>query len=300
MSLQRAKHQADPVVVRPLWPSLNHSTPNSVTPIPLMYTTAAYRECSDEAFMAEGPNALWLPLIRVVAGARLLREPLCTLVNPGALVPSALFSFGRFPKYTLPAHLFSELAFHKWSARHDEDEMYSSNLTSSTDVDLAKVSHWPVRRKGRNHVMIFMPWMQMGGSEKCMLDVAQPSPSTLSSPFLITVVIFIAAAVSVAVVIVITVAIAIDVIIAVSIAVFIATAVAMSISIVIAIAIEITIAIFKDIDIDVAISIFRTATPDLLRAHLHALLPLYPRSAPSAHAWLKLQSIRHLLPQSTQ
>lgn len=172
-SLQRAEREADPVVARPIWPILDPSTANPVIPIPLMYVTSAFRECATESYIAEDPHAHWLALIRVVANARLLREPLCTLANTENQASPPLFSFGRFSKQSIPPHLFSELAFHKWSARHDEEEMYSSNLKSSFDVDMTEIAHWPVRKKGKNHIMLIMPWMQMGGSEKCMLDIAE-------------------------------------------------------------------------------------------------------------------------------
>lgn len=176
-SLKRAEREADPLVTHPIWPPKNHSVSYPVIPIPIVFTTLVYRAYAADSYSAKGTNCDWLPLIRITADARYFREPLCTIVNtasyssvPPPAIP--LFSFERFSNDALPAHLFSELGFQTHSARLDEDEMYTSPRTTGSTVDLDPIPFWPLRKKGKRHIMLVLPWMQMGGSEKCMLDIA--------------------------------------------------------------------------------------------------------------------------------
>lgn len=170
-SLQEAKKKDDPFEIHPVWPNVNLSVPAPVVPIPLIYATSAYRNFTFDSYSEDSPSFAWRPLIRLAASARLIREPLWTPVDTGTAGPP-LLSFGRFATDDLPAHLYSELTFHKWSARQDENEMYTSPASSSANIDLNPIPFWPVLKRGKRQIMLILPWMQMGGSEKCMLDIA--------------------------------------------------------------------------------------------------------------------------------
>lgn len=171
-SLQDAEKEVNPLLIRPVVPPVNHTHPVSIAPLPCMWRTSVYVSHTEDSYGSGWSNEQWFPLIRIIAQSRMLREPLFTRVDVGS--PSLpLFSFSRFERDLLPPHLFSELAYQKWAARHDEDEMYVSNDVPDAKVDLSRIEHWPVRNDSKHLLMIVMPWMQMGGSEKSMLDIAQ-------------------------------------------------------------------------------------------------------------------------------
>lgn len=171
-SLVQAEEVADPLVIHPIWPELNHTSTTPVIPVPIIYVTSTYRTYTADSYSVKTSNSDWLPLVRITADARLIREPLCTIVDTGSLFPP-IFSFARLNRNMLPAHLFSELAYYRWSARQDESTMYVGPKATMSNVDLAPIPFWPVRQKGKQHIMLVLPWMQMGGSEKCMLDIAE-------------------------------------------------------------------------------------------------------------------------------
>lgn len=176
-SLEAAERATDPLLVRRDIPSLSSSQKHAVAPLPLFYETQYFQDTVTSTLGGSGPLADWIPLIRIVSNARMLRDPLHTVVNTGTPQSSSAFSLARFPSDLLPPHLFSELAFYKWTARQDRSQMYAGldrSIGHTTDpiLDLSPIPHWPVRTASKSHVMIIQPWMQMGGSEKCMIDVS--------------------------------------------------------------------------------------------------------------------------------
>lgn len=173
-SLEKAERGADPLLIHPVWPEANYSLSETVVPVPMLYATAAYRTYTVDSYSMESPNVGWLPfipLIRIASDARMIREPLYSFVHAG-IKNYPIFSLARLGKSALPANLYSEYAYYRWSARQDEGEMYKSSTPDAMNMDLEPISFWPVRAKKSQHIMLVLPWMQMGGSEKCMLDVA--------------------------------------------------------------------------------------------------------------------------------
>lgn len=170
-SLQQAEIHSDPLLIRAAWPQYNDTLTTPIVPLPLLYASSTYRVHTADSYSDNSSNANWLPFIRIVGEARMLREPLYTPSSAVMTFSTPIFSFGRFPRDALMPHLFSELAYIKWSARQDENDIYSSAIPSINNVDTNTIPHWPVRVKGKPHAMLVLPWLQMGGSEKCMLDI---------------------------------------------------------------------------------------------------------------------------------
>lgn len=160
-SLLRANEASSDFEIRSITPSPNRA----LHPLPLLVNSS-----SIPASTPSDPIAYFIGL---VSHARVLKETLFTSLAEG---PEGL-SFAGVDKDRLPPFLWSELAFHKWAAQKDEDDVYNDNLytwkgNEGPDMDLRAV---PFPRRSENEpVMVFLvlPWMQMGGSEKCMLDIA--------------------------------------------------------------------------------------------------------------------------------
>lgn len=175
-SLADAMDKKDPLMILRERPFANHSLAESVTPIPLFYSIPEYRKAISESFQTKTTYSEWAPLVDTVSRSRLLRDAVYTRISDGDVL-----SFSRFEAapYVLPAHLFSELAYYKWSARNEELETYENPLYSpfsndEAQLDISAISHWPLGEQKEPHrVFLVMPWMQMGGSEKCMLDIAE-------------------------------------------------------------------------------------------------------------------------------
>lgn len=142
-------------------------------------------------------------------------------------VPILAFHPNILTKDDLPPFLWSEYAFYKWSARQEYDESYRNKLESQDEKNTFDI--WPmpfrnIRKPGQKdydyamktlssmltrsnlyidqqdeikmvsrskpHVFFVMPWIQMGGSEKCVLDIAErmiqlqwPVTFVLTMPF---------------------------------------------------------------------------------------------------------------------
>lgn len=168
-SLDAAKQSSDPMDVRRVQPNNN-----PLSPLPFLYNVTAYRNAVDSTLNLR--HEAWEPFVRTVAQSRLLKEPLYTRVGAADILSFAALH-SQEQRDLLPAHVYSELAFYRWSSRQDEDDMYANELlspfTGPQRVYMSSIPHWPLESRGdKHHMMFIMPWMQMGGSEKCMLDIA--------------------------------------------------------------------------------------------------------------------------------
>eukprot|EP00178_Gracilaria_changii_P014368 TRINITY_DN40538_c0_g1_i1.p1 TRINITY_DN40538_c0_g1~~TRINITY_DN40538_c0_g1_i1.p1 ORF type:complete len:1191 (-),score=251.15 TRINITY_DN40538_c0_g1_i1:2868-6407(-) len=185
-SLRDAALNGDPMRVNA---SLPHSSPLSrqpVAPLPLLFRADVYA-----SFLKEQPHIAddfprrdhYQPLVRLLHEGRVYREPLYTVVREPSeshvtlnYKPLLAFERAHFSHDDLPQHLWSEHAFYKWSARQEEHDMYDNALESVAQKNA--FDFWPMPYRAvrsmsdKPRVMFIMPWMQMGGSEKCMLDVA--------------------------------------------------------------------------------------------------------------------------------
>lgn len=160
-SLEMEDDAADALAVRTITPD-----ETAVRPLPMLFNGSA---------LASGRGGeSWRMLVDVVSRARVLREALYTNLAEGE---GEAVSFGRFERDELPPHLWSNLAFEKFAAQRDEDEVYKDRLFSLEQregplLDLTPVP-FPARKGKGTSVFLVLPWMQMGGSEKCMLDIAE-------------------------------------------------------------------------------------------------------------------------------
>lgn len=170
-SLELAVAKSDPLLIRAAWPQRNETDTLPVAPLPLLFNSSTYRTHVVNSYSDNGSISNWLPFIHIVSEARVFREPLYTAVQLETFSPEPIFSMSRFQRDALPPNLYSELAFFRWSAQRDEDDIYTSSIPSYKTVEIDETPHWPVRVKGKPHIMLVMPWFQLGGSEKCMLDI---------------------------------------------------------------------------------------------------------------------------------
>lgn len=123
-------------------------------------------------------NEMWAPFLHVLARGRVVREALFTALphshaQPRPLAALSLDRFAERKADFLPAHLFSELAAMRWAARKDEDEMYAQRFEGGKHLDVAPLPFPGLERRKEVSAFLVLPWMQMGGSEKCMLDIAR-------------------------------------------------------------------------------------------------------------------------------
>lgn len=170
-SLRLSEVKADPLLIRASWPRRNDTDFTPVSPLPLLFNSSTYRIHTTDSYSDNTSFANWIPFIRTISEARMLREPLYTPTELKTSSPTPLLSLARLSRNVLPPHLFSEFSFFRWSAQRDEDDIYSSPIPSFDTVEMSEIPHWPVRDKGKQHIMLVLPWLQMGGSEKCMLDI---------------------------------------------------------------------------------------------------------------------------------
>lgn len=160
-SLGRESDTKDALAVRKITPD-----ETALRPLPMLF--------NGSAIAAVRGGEMWREFVDVVSRARVLREALYTSLAEG---DDGGVSFGRFERDELPAHLWSDLAFEKFAAQRDEDEVYQDRLFSwgqreGPVMDLSPVP-FPARKGEGTSIFLVLPWMQMGGSEKCMLDIAE-------------------------------------------------------------------------------------------------------------------------------
>lgn len=142
-----------------------------VRALPIMITLAGYRESLGQGFRSgAGP---WSPFIDILSNGRFLRMALYTDVGAEGEVMSLNF----VDKQDLPQHLYSELASQKWAAQLDENEIYKDKMLQWSErkeplLDIEPIPFQPVTGR-QTRVFLVLPWMQLGGSEKCMLDIAE-------------------------------------------------------------------------------------------------------------------------------
>lgn len=187
-SLKAAVLSSDPMNVNVSYPPTDPSGSGPVTTLPLMFKEGTYK--------VEGGNSIgkdireyWDALAAVMRDARLLRQALYTDLDYSKITPSSerllASSPGRmlslhsksFEEDDLPAHLWSDTAFYKYSARVEEEEVYANPLDSDdlkSGFDMWGMPFRSIAKKDdKPHVFFLMPWIQMGGSEKCVLDIAE-------------------------------------------------------------------------------------------------------------------------------
>eukprot|EP00178_Gracilaria_changii_P007988 TRINITY_DN2472_c0_g1_i1.p1 TRINITY_DN2472_c0_g1~~TRINITY_DN2472_c0_g1_i1.p1 ORF type:complete len:1125 (-),score=137.47 TRINITY_DN2472_c0_g1_i1:208-3582(-) len=173
-SLLNSYHLQDPLLVRRILPRNTTLETQTIIPFPLFYSISSYQRAVTQSYHESSSFSQWAPLVSVLSQSSLLREALFTRTRKHAAL-----SLDLFPKSSilLPAHLHSELAFYKWSARHEESDMYRYDvfdMSNSFDtLDLSSIPFWPIENRKAHHIMFMLPWMQMGGSEKCILDIAE-------------------------------------------------------------------------------------------------------------------------------
>lgn len=165
-SLHREKSTDDPLAVRTV---VARNEP--VKPLPMMLSVAAYREALVNGFRTGG--GAWVPFTEILSKGRLIRKALYT--DLGGEVEA--MSLEGVDKGQLPQHLFSEIASQRWAAQLDEDEMYADRLNHRVEredplLDLSSID-FPKVVGAETRIFLVLPWMQMGGSEKCMLDIAE-------------------------------------------------------------------------------------------------------------------------------
>lgn len=165
-SLRRERDTEDPLAVRTVV-----AGDEPVKPFPMMFSVAAYREAITKGFRTGG--GAWAPFLEILSKGRVIRRALYTDLE-GELEPMTLKGID---KVQLPQHLFSEIANQKWAAQLDENEMYADRLSQGAEregplLDLSSIE-FPKVVGLETRVFLVLPWMQMGGSEKCMLDIAE-------------------------------------------------------------------------------------------------------------------------------
>lgn len=189
-SLRRAIVTADPTQANVSLPNRNVNDDSPVHTLPLMVADGQFSLHSPPKSVF--PEELWGMLARVMSSARVVRTPLYTLVDstdesrregdtdPRPTQPTLALNRKVLTKDKLPAHLWSEHALYRWSARSEVRETYAVPLDSDDEKNGFDFWGMPYRRimtsseTSKNpHVFFVMPWMQMGGSEKCILDVAE-------------------------------------------------------------------------------------------------------------------------------
>ena len=172
-SLQRANHTGDALAIKKRIPQ---RTP--IDPLPLFLNVTAYQNAADRALALNDSFADWAPLTEVLANARIIREALYSRTTRGDVLSLKRFDDDH---EKIAPQLFNEEAFYRWSAQKDEAEIYKNRLFKLLDPDTNEfllpydsIPHWSLAREpGQHRIFLVLPWMQMGGSEKCMLDIAE-------------------------------------------------------------------------------------------------------------------------------
>lgn len=184
-TVRHSQTQRHPLLIKQKVPSANHTITEPFFPTPLLYRTKSLNPQKQIAIDTTRSQSerQWRNFVNMLSHGRLLREALYTYVYPhvGAddiRYSSVLLSPRHAPisSREIPPHIRTAVAFYKWSARQDEDEMFSSAFETSSrnEIDLRQVQLAPsVNVAPGKRVMFVMPTMQMGGSEKAMLDLAE-------------------------------------------------------------------------------------------------------------------------------
>lgn len=184
-SLRQSLVEADPMFINVTRPSNDPLNRQSVQALPMMFMEGEYKVLNPEN--QNNTRVFWDELADIIQDGRILRQPLFTMVDtsvhkvniPAAKQRSPTLSLHKriFAENDLPAHMWSEHAYYKWSARNEEDEIYSNRL--ETEMLKSSFDLWsmPFRKIAKHNdkprIMFIMPWIQMGGSEKCILDIAE-------------------------------------------------------------------------------------------------------------------------------
>lgn len=213
MSLRNTVVQADPMMANISRPNLDPTADEPVQTLPLMYQEGTFEPPSSEELSSIKTSNVteaklyWLSLVRMMKDARVLRQALYTQVETESdkitlptlkkKVPMLSLHTALLDRDDLPAHMWSDHSFYKKSARNEEDEIYAVSL--ETEEQRNHFDAWPMpyrkvvgegATEDKPRLLFVMPWMQMGGSEKCMLDVAErlvkmdwPLTFVLTMPF---------------------------------------------------------------------------------------------------------------------
>ncbi|CAN8062181.1 unnamed protein product [Agarophyton chilense] len=186
LSLRDAALHGDPMRVNTSLPDLSPISRQPISPLPLMFHSKVYADILKQQpeITDESPRRdYYQPIVRLLQEGRVYREALYTIAReqsatglPMTYKPLLTLNSSHFSLDDLQPHLWSEHAYYKWSARQEEHEMYENSLESMAQKNSFDFWGMPFRtvrsHSDKPRVMFIMPWMQMGGSEKCMLDVA--------------------------------------------------------------------------------------------------------------------------------
>lgn len=177
-SLRTAIEKRDTMAVRAIVPQWNHSTVREISAVPIMYNDDFLaRMQATKADSAIG--SAWQPLVNLLSNGRLIREALYTTVRSRAEMRDLTYrqsilslQHALLDKREIPPRLHSDLAFYKWSSRTEEREMYQETFSDVRHLDIESLAVGQVEKLGVKRAMFLMPWIDMGGSEKAMLDLA--------------------------------------------------------------------------------------------------------------------------------
>lgn len=216
MSLRNTILLTDPMMANISRPNSDPTVHEPMQVLPVLYQHGVYvppsTEELDKVKGAVGTNMTetklhWLSMVNMMKTSRILRQALYTQVEtehnrvniPSIRKKSPTLSFhpSFITKDDLPAHMWTDHAFYKWSARREEDEIYDIKLESEEEKNAFDAWPMPYRKvlgegatEDKPRLFFVMPWVQMGGSEKCMLDVAErlvkmdwPLTFVLTMPF---------------------------------------------------------------------------------------------------------------------
>lgn len=182
-SLQVALDANDPMQITKTVPSWNHTLCRSLSPLPLMYRAQHFKRNAslDKDSGDRSESHEWNSFINVISRGRLLREGLFTYVHYnqtgtdiGDRNKPLSLRYPELDSIEVPPYMLSDLAFYKWSARQEEGEIYETDLSEATRINLSPLRSMAlVPSPSGHHIFFVMPWVQMGGSEKSMLDLAQ-------------------------------------------------------------------------------------------------------------------------------
>lgn len=182
-SLQMAADANDPMQITKNVPSWNHTLSRSLSPLPLMYRAQNFKQNSSLIKDSDDKNKSqeWNSFINVISRGRLLREGLFTYLqyneteaDIGDTAKPLSLRYSELDSIEVPAYMLSDLAFYKWSARQEEDEAYDTDLSKATRINISPLRSMAIEASPSGHHIFFvMPWVQMGGSEKSMLDLAK-------------------------------------------------------------------------------------------------------------------------------
>lgn len=197
-------------------PSSHPHDNNPVQPLPLVLSRSALTSNKFDEKLDD--SRYWALFAKLITKSRLVRIPLYSYVLSNAtalsrgtngstsvdslpltpeIFPTLALRRELFPSDELHPHLWSELSYYRWSAREDSQEKYNDPLFSEDEKNGFDFWAMPFRKvyfspelNNNPRFMFIMPWIQMGGSEKCMLDIAHrliemkwPITFVLTMPF---------------------------------------------------------------------------------------------------------------------